>query len=220
MNNFKNIFLKLRFALLIVFCVIVLILSVGYVQEDLIPQIKDKKSLPFVKSIHLDEATIAGTNIPPVPNEAENNATLLGVDANKNYIRDDVELAIYAQYASSTQERVALLGYAQALEMRYRVSWKEGHQYVEDVIDSYQTCLYKTLNPPPLFEEQRGLEKQNYRKKRDVIIDGYDSVVEREIIFNTRQRKDYLSQYYETSLKFGGSTLGGNSCPLDFNKIK
>jgi len=181
---------------------------------------KDKKSLPFVKSIHLNEATIAGTNIPPVPNEAENNATLLGVDSNKNYIRDDVELAIYAKYASSTQERVALLGYAQALEMRYRVSWKEGHQYVEDVIDSYQTCLWETLNPITTDTQDPGYFQTEAYKKRNDIIDSYDKVVSDDIIFNTKERKDYIKESNKAFLSYGGFSFQSRPCQLDFNKVK
>jgi hypothetical protein len=162
MKNIKETFLKIRFILLVIFCFFVTILCLDYLQNSIIPQIKDKKALTFVKSIHLDEATIAGTNIPPIPDEKQNNATLLGIDSNKNYIRDDVELAIYAKYGSSTQERVALLGYAQALEMRYRVYWKEGHQYVEDEILSRRSCIVATLNP---YAEEKTEQEGKYAFK-------------------------------------------------------
>lgn len=186
------------------------------VGEDKYLEYKDKKSLSFIKSIHLDEATIAGTNIPPTPNEVANNATLLGVDANKNYIRDDVELAIYAKYASSTQERVALLGYAQALEMRYRVSWKEGHQYVEDVIDSYEMCLFEDLN---LYNEGKTEEAKLQNDQRTKKIEKYFEIINNSFIFNTPLRKKYLSSYNKADAQLIISAHSV-SCPLDFNKIK
>jgi hypothetical protein len=41
---------------------------------------------------------ISGHRLPPEPNPAINNATLLGVDTNDNGVRDDVERKIYAVY--------------------------------------------------------------------------------------------------------------------------
>ena len=41
---------------------------------------------------------INGHRLPPEPNKALNNSTLLGIDVNKNGVRDDVERKIYFRY--------------------------------------------------------------------------------------------------------------------------
>ena len=42
--------------------------------------------------------TINGHILPPEPDPKINNSTLLGIDSNKNGVRDDVELWIYKNY--------------------------------------------------------------------------------------------------------------------------
>ena len=57
-----------------------------------------------------------GKNLPPIPDEKINNSTIAGIDANKNNIRDDVELAIFKKYPNSAKIRAAELQYAQEAE--------------------------------------------------------------------------------------------------------
>ena len=213
-NFFKNSFYPSYY-----FLFFVTILCLDYLQNSIIPQIKDKKALTFVKLIHLDEATIAGTNIPPIPDEKLNNATLLGIDSNKNYIRDDVELAIYAKYGSSTQERVALLGYTQALEMRYRVYWKEGQEYVEHKINSFTSCLWIDLNPVKSRDPITDLPEKEERSERQKKFEDYEKVT-RDMVDNTDLRKEYIRTSDKAFISFGGFAVGGEVCLLDFNKIK
>jgi len=59
---------------------------------------------------------VMGKNLPPDPG-AEADKTVAGIDANKNGIRDDVELAIFKEYPSSAKTRAVLLQYALALQM-------------------------------------------------------------------------------------------------------
>src|SRR3990167_9872021 len=67
-----------------------------------------------VARIHATRLTWADINgeLPPEPDAAENNATLVGVDSNNNGIRDDVERAIYLQYKDNQRAVVAMLQYA------------------------------------------------------------------------------------------------------------
>ena len=71
-----------------------------------------------VAKIHATKLTlndVMGKNLPPAPNNPD--ATVQGVDANKNGIRDDVELAIFQEYPNSAKTRAVLLQYALALQM-------------------------------------------------------------------------------------------------------
>ena len=58
-----------------------------------------------------------GEHLPPPPDPAQVDATIEGVDANGNGIRDDVELAIFKKYPNSARIRAAELQYAMALQM-------------------------------------------------------------------------------------------------------
>ena len=72
-----------------------------------------------VAKIHNTKLTmddVTGKNLPPDPG-AEADKTIHGIDANKNGIRDDVELAIFKQYPNSAKTRAVLLQYALALQM-------------------------------------------------------------------------------------------------------
>jgi hypothetical protein len=78
-----------------------------------------RKTEAAVAKIHATKLTlddVMGTNLPPDPGEAADDA-IEGIDANKNGIRDDVELAIFEEYPDSAKTRAVLLQYALALQM-------------------------------------------------------------------------------------------------------
>ncbi|OGC87685.1 hypothetical protein A2949_02180 [Candidatus Adlerbacteria bacterium RIFCSPLOWO2_01_FULL_54_21b] len=80
----------------------------------------EEKTAEAVAAIHAQRITLAdveGANLPPVPDESENNATVAGVDTNNNGVRDDVELAIFKKYPNSAKIRAAELQYAMALQL-------------------------------------------------------------------------------------------------------
>jgi hypothetical protein len=83
-----------------------------------IPVVGDKqKTADAVADIQAQKVTMAdvlGTNLPPQPYKPENDATVAGIDKNNNGIRDDVELAIFAEYPNSAKIRAAELQYAMA----------------------------------------------------------------------------------------------------------
>lgn len=73
-----------------------------------------------VEKIHntkLQMADVMGEHLPPDPGSLADD-TVAGVDANKNGIRDDVELAVFEKYPNSAKTRAALLQYALALQMQ------------------------------------------------------------------------------------------------------
>lgn len=86
-----------------------------------IPAVGEKeRTKDAVAYIHAQKITLSdvmGSNLPPPPNKQENDATVEGVDANNNGVRDDVELAIFEKYPDSPRVRAAQLQYAMALQM-------------------------------------------------------------------------------------------------------
>jgi len=74
-----------------------------------------KRSAEAVAAIHAEKLTMAdvdGSNLPPAPDPKLADATVQGIDANHNGIRDDVELAIFKKYPTNTKIRAAALQYA------------------------------------------------------------------------------------------------------------
>jgi hypothetical protein len=72
-----------------------------------------------VIKIHNTKLTIddvMGKNLPPDPGILAD-ATVQGIDANNNGIRDDVELAVFKEYPNSAKTRAVLLQYALAMQM-------------------------------------------------------------------------------------------------------
>ncbi|SRR5258708_5071106 len=83
----------------------------------------DKTALQ-VEKIHNTKLTmddVLGKNLPPDPG-MDADKTIQGADANKNGIRDDVELAIFKQYPNSAKTRAVLLQYALVLQKETTVS--------------------------------------------------------------------------------------------------
>jgi hypothetical protein len=122
---------------------------------------------------HLDQAAIAkiearkltmndmdGNHLPPRPDPGQLNANIAGVDANDNGIRDDVELAIFARYSTSTRIRAAELQYAMDLQIQLTevfdpATWEAATKQN----DRGFGCLYDTSNSgyPMLEKEVEGL---------------------------------------------------------------
>ncbi len=98
---------------------VVLLLYVGLVIYRVPAAFERQKTQDVVAQIHAQKLTLAdvnGENLPPVPDPALVDTTIEGVDANKNGIRDDVELAIFKKYPDSARIRAAELQYAMALQ--------------------------------------------------------------------------------------------------------
>src|SRR3989338_2982471 len=97
--------------------VIIVVAFVAVVIGRAVYFVKQDKTKAVVEKIHntkLALADVMGDNLPPVPENPD--ATVEGVDQNKNGIRDDVELAIFAEYPNSAKTRTVLLQYALVLQ--------------------------------------------------------------------------------------------------------
>jgi len=102
--------------------------------------------------------------LPAAPDQAANNATLVGVDANQNGIRDDVEIAIYNAHKDSATTTAAMLQYAKELQLEFT-----------DVFNS--PTLVAVMQ-----EESRGsLCISDLTQKQEV----------RTLVFNTQARSSY-----------------------------
>lgn len=78
---------------------------------------KTQKAVDFINSKRITLFDVYGNNLPPKPDQTLNDSTIAGIDANQNFIRDDVELAIFNKYPNSAKIRAAELQYAQALQL-------------------------------------------------------------------------------------------------------
>jgi FlaA1/EpsC-like NDP-sugar epimerase len=78
---------------------------------------KTNSAIVFINSKKITLDDVMGKNLPPQPDQKLNDSTIAGIDANKNYIRDDVELAIFKKYPNSAKIRAAELQYAQVLQL-------------------------------------------------------------------------------------------------------
>jgi hypothetical protein len=76
-----------------------------------------QKTVAYIQSRHITLNDVDGKHLPPPPDPKLVDATVAGIDANKNGIRDDVELAIFKKYPNSPYTRAAELQYALALQL-------------------------------------------------------------------------------------------------------
>lgn len=108
----------------------------------------EERTAEAVAAIHAMRLTMAdvdGSNLPPRPSPAAAGATVEGIDANDNGIRDDVELAIFEKYQNDVMLRAAILQYAKALQLVFSSvtstetleasSWEESRAFF--CIDQY-----------------------------------------------------------------------------------
>lgn len=88
------------------------ILRVPAVRE----QDRTEEVIAEIQAQRITMEDVMGENLPPAPDPEENNATIAGIDANGNDIRDDVELAIHERYPDNPALRAAMLQYALGLQ--------------------------------------------------------------------------------------------------------
>lgn len=160
-------------------------LAVGYYELE----IKSLKTSKLKKDQHIKEIkyrfyvpeVINGHKLPPEPDKTLNNSTLLGIDVNKNKVRDDVERWVYINYKDKHPVYVDIAMqagrvYRQVLETPERA--KEIRLSVNSpyFCASYYKNYAKFLNRPTLVEE-----------RIDVPV--------KSIYFNTKARKDVYWEY-------------------------
>ena len=171
------------------------ILAAGYVLlviYDIQRLFDIDKTNEAVAAIHAQKITLAdvqGTNLPPVPYQAENDATVAGVDKNNNGVRDDVELAIFKKYPNSAKIRAAELQYAMTEQMYLtRVFNTETWKAVAEEVGRAVGCLIDSeLN----FKELETIEG---------------------LVANTQKRKETRTKAFEFITSHGNAK--GVSCDV------
>lgn len=170
----------------------------------------EEKTREQVAKIHTTKLTlddVVGKNLPPDPG-ADADKTVQGIDANKNGIRDDVELAIFKEYPDSAKTRAVLLQYALALQMEVTQMIVNTGTVTEVATEQGRadTCIADTLVPrksPASSRIYADIEK----------IDGFTNFVENKQ-FDTDIRKKAHQDFYEGKLgSYGDST--NTICDID-----
>jgi|SRR3989338_3636862 len=164
-----------------------------------------KKTNEQVAKIHATKLTmddVVGKNLPPDPG-AEADKTVAGIDANKNGIRDDVELAIFKEYPKSAKTRAVLLQYALALQM-----------------EAVQTIVNKETVTAVAEETSRGFDCVGSIVKRgegdfERLNTLLDFVKNKQI--NTEQRKKGQKDFYKGKL---GSYELPSGCDINLNLLE
>lgn len=179
--------------------------------QDKATALKAKLNTTLSNSIDLNITwTVNGHTLPPEPDKALNDATLLGIDVNNNDVRDDVERWIYNEYKDKHPIHIdiamqAARGYKLVLETPEKA--KEIHNLVRAAgsCQSYYMRFAKYFNEPLLVKEK--------------IITYYFM---HTIIFNTEERERAFIEY-DTLLSGDSYTLPKlqeKKAMCDFNTSK
>ncbi len=171
-------------------------------------RVREERTAELVQKIHatkLQLSDVMGDNLPPDPG-AEADKTIAGIDANKNGIRDDVELAIFKEYPNSAKTRAVLLQYALTLQLQMTlpiVNKDTVTATVEDNESRADICLWN-------------LSSRKDMKKFSADIDKYENFI-KKLQLNTETRKNYLGNLFEGNLSSYSSSNDG--CDLDLKTL-
>jgi len=161
-----------------------------------------------VAKIHATKLTmddVMGKNLPPDPG-VEADKTVAGIDANKNGIRDDVELAIFKEYPDSAKTRAVLLQYALVLQMEMTLpflSKETATAIVEDNESRADICVWSLSSRSDMDKFTADIEKyRNFVKQRQV---------------NTEERKNYVHDFYRYVGSYSSSNEGCDLDPATFS---
>ena len=197
-------FLRIIYILILILLALGLIFGVYRVFQKQ----ETQEAINFINSKKITLDDVMGKNLPPVPDKVLNESTIAGIDMNNNYIRDDVELAIFEKYPNSAKIRAAELQYAQALQLELtKVFSSETLVAVMQKEDYGFLCIGKT-GPDVSLNNTReemvaGLSVVDNRKEE----------VE-DLILNTDLRKKYQSDNLKKYM-IGYASLPGNECDID-----
>jgi hypothetical protein len=177
------------------------VLAIAYiflVAWDIWFRANERSTDAAVSQIHAQKITLAdveGKNLPPVPDQAENDATVAGIDKNNNGIRDDVELAIFKEYPNSEKIRAAELQYAMTEQMfLIRVFNEETAKAVSEESSRAASCISEVIS---------GTDLKTFLKAINLVDD---------LVFNTKSRQDYRDSVSNYTMVFGDAP--GQKCDV------
>ena len=165
--------------------------------------IEQERTAETVDRIYAQRLTpehVDGKHLPPPPDPAQVGATIEGVDANANGIRDDVELAIFEKYPNSPYTRAAELQYAMALQLYLtEVFNSETWKIAAEQTSRGHGCISLTYPRDDLETHLRVV------KSRTTEVENW--------MFNTVARKEKYDALDEFTTSFGLKNT--NVCDLD-----
>ena len=129
--------------------------------------VKTREAVAKIHATRLTHDDVFGPVVAE-PDRVESDKTLVGIDANKNGIRDDVELDIYHAHQDSATTTAAMLQYALELQMEFT------HVFNSETLVAV------------MQEESRGY----------ACSDPYQKEVE-NLVFNTENRKQFRESLYD-----------------------
>ncbi len=149
-------------------------------------QIKEIKYRFYVPEV------INGHQLPPEPDPVVNNSTLLGIDANGNGVRDDVERWIYNRFQSFENagiDRAIAMQYAKATQIIIQEPEKayetKNYQNMHDAIDCQWYYFDRQLKDIKDY-----FKRMKYRQEHYIFDDEM-----KDVIFSTRERLEAYMKY-------------------------
>jgi len=177
------------------------LLIVGLVHTNSVD--KTKKAVDTIHSTKLTLDDVTGKNLPPDPG-VEADITVQGIDANKNNIRDDVELAIFKEYPNSAKTRAVLLQYALALQM----------EMTQDLVNTETVTAVAEKGSRAYLCIGEVFSRDNFDKYKKEVSGLRDFVELKQL--NTDIREKTKKDFYK--FLTSGSIPSDNFCDID-NKI-
>jgi hypothetical protein len=149
-----------------------------------------------IHSTHLSMADVDGTRLPPPPDASQKDATVAGVDANQNGIRDDVELAIFAKYPNDAKLRAAELQYAlsQQLYITYVIDTETWKAAATQLDRAYQ-CIGSVYDGSSI-EQSLALVQHRTKEIEDLMFNNQQRRVRRDNSASFTSSYGDSSDYY------------------------
>lgn len=195
--------LKLIYVVIVALFVMVMIIAIyrWYGKNE------TANAVNFINSQKITLDDVMGKNLPPAPDQKLNDSTIAGIDANRNGIRDDVELAIFKNYPDSARMRAAELQFAQALQLELtKVSNNEIMMAFLKKNDSAYQCLGSTI-----------MNKNLSAKDTLAILDQKDKEI-KDLVLNIDSRKQQYSDIFEKYTTSYGSS-NHNYCDIELSSL-
>ena len=147
---------------------------------------------------------INGHQLPPEPDPVVNDSTLLGIDANENGVRDDVEIYILQRYADDTEYPKTKTAIA--------LQFAKAYQYIvgHDPKYSYENKTYKQSNYAldcQWYWYRQVVKSWTYSEGLQFRLNNkiFDEEMESKL-FNTKER---MRAYFYFNASLSGHLIGG-----------
>jgi len=162
-----------------------------------------------------DTEVVNGYKLPPEPDPALNDSTLLGIDVNNNGVRDDVERYVIKRYAEDPdfpKTKTALaMQYAWAEQKIIENPVIESDKYLSDAIDCESYWLNKNTQGMSFREYLK------YSQQHEVFNDKQI----RAKIYNTRERIERSFQFNQacSGYIFDGREESLDNCQINIDEL-